>query len=47
MDWLNKFPHMQDETLLHVKRSIENGFRGFTSAYGDSVDNFFSRSSNS
>jgi glycine betaine/proline transport system permease protein len=41
MDWFNKFPHMQDETLLHLKRSIDDGFRGFTSTYGDSFDSFF------
>ena len=41
MDWINKFPHMPDESLLHLKRSIDDGFRDFTAAYGDSVDNFF------
>lgn len=41
MNWLTKFPHMQDESLLHMKRSIDDGFRAFTAAYGDSVDSFF------
>lgn len=41
MDWLNRFPHMQDESLLHLKRSIDDGFRAFTAAYGDSIDQAF------
>jgi glycine betaine/proline transport system permease protein len=41
MDGLNKFPHMQDETLLQLKRSIDDGFRGFTAAYGDAIDQAF------
>ncbi|WP_321945305.1 proline/glycine betaine ABC transporter permease [Paraburkholderia sp. J10-1] len=41
MDWLSRFPHMQDESLLHVKRSIDDGFRAFTAAYGDSIDQAF------
>ncbi|SAK83213.1 ABC proline/glycine betaine transporter, inner membrane subunit [Caballeronia hypogeia] len=41
MDWLSRFPHMQDETLLHLKRSIDDGFRGFTAAYGDPIDKAF------
>jgi glycine betaine/proline transport system permease protein len=41
MDWINKFPHMQDEALLHMKRSIDDGFRAFTAAYGDPIDSFF------
>ncbi|MFT4437753.1 ABC transporter permease [Caballeronia sp. 15715] len=41
MDWINKFPHMQDDTLVLLKRSIDDGFRGFTGAYGDSIDEAF------
>jgi glycine betaine/proline transport system permease protein len=41
MDGFNKFPHMQDETLLQLKRSIDDGFRGFTAAYGDAIDQAF------
>ncbi|MEX3955449.1 ABC transporter permease [Trinickia sp. EG282A] len=41
MDWLTNFPHMQDDALLHMKRSIDDGFRAFTSAYGDPIDAAF------
>ena len=41
MDWINKFPHMPDEGLLHMKRAIDDGFRAFTAAYGDPIDSFF------
>lgn len=41
MDWLTKFPHMQDESLLQMKRSIDDSFRAFTAAYGDPIDAFF------
>ena len=39
MEWIYQFPHMDDDSLLNLKRSIDEGFRGFTSAYGDSIDN--------
>jgi glycine betaine/proline transport system permease protein len=41
MDWLTKFPHMQDDSLLQLKRSIDESFRSFTAAYGDPIDAFF------
>jgi glycine betaine/proline transport system permease protein len=41
MDWLTRFPHMNDGTLRDLKKSIDDGFRGFTRAYGDSIESFF------
>ncbi|PSJ63022.1 ABC transporter permease [Pseudaminobacter soli (ex Li et al. 2025)] len=41
MDWLTRFPHMDDDTLRVLKKSIDEGFRGFTRAYGDSIEGFF------
>lgn len=41
MEWLDRFPRMQEDALLHLKRSIDDGFRAFTGAYGDSVNDFF------
>jgi glycine betaine/proline transport system permease protein len=41
MDWMTRFPHMDDDTLRVLKKSIDEGFRGFTRAYGDSIENFF------
>ncbi|WP_397451370.1 ABC transporter permease [Pseudomonas sp. NA-150] len=42
MDWLTKFPHMDDESLLGLKKGIDESFRAFTRAYGDSIDTLFS-----
>ncbi|WP_028219412.1 ABC transporter permease [Paraburkholderia oxyphila] len=41
MNWLTRFPHMQDDALLNMKRSIDDGFRAFTAAYGDPIDAAF------
>lgn len=41
MDWLYKFPHMDDHVLLTLKRTIDEGFRAFTRAYGDPIEEFF------
>lgn len=38
MDWINRFPHMNDDALLVLKRTIDEGFRAFTRAYGDAID---------
>mgnify|MGYP001412466401 CR=1 FL=1 len=35
MDWLKKFPAMDDASLTALKKSIDLGFRDFTRAYGD------------
>ena len=41
MDWFLKFPHLNDESLLALKRGIDDGFRSFTRAYGDVIESFF------
>lgn len=41
MDWLTTFPHMNDESLRVLKRSIDESFRAFTRAYGDSIEGVF------
>lgn len=41
MDWLTRFPHMNDDTLLVLKKTIDEAFRNFTRAYGDSIEAFF------
>ncbi|WP_112715641.1 ABC transporter permease [Hyphomicrobiales bacterium] len=42
MDWLWKFPTMNDDMLRDLKRAVDEGFRGFTRAYGDSIETLFS-----
>lgn len=42
MDWLTKFPHMEDASLLALKKAIDESFREFTRAYGDTFDSLFS-----
>jgi len=41
VDWLSEFPHLDDESLLALKKAIDDGFRAFTRAYGDSIESFF------
>ncbi|WP_183725513.1 MULTISPECIES: proline/glycine betaine ABC transporter permease [unclassified Rhizobium] len=41
MDWLWKFPTMNDETLRALKKSVDEGFRAFTRAYGDGIEAAF------
>ncbi|MCB5204102.1 proline/glycine betaine ABC transporter permease [Neorhizobium sp. T786] len=41
MDWLTRFPHMNDGMLRDLKKSIDDGFRSFTRAYGDTIESFF------
>ena len=42
MDWFYNFPHMNDEALRNLRRVIDDGFRNFTRAYGDSIEAMFS-----
>ncbi|THF47795.1 ABC transporter permease [Allorhizobium terrae] len=42
MDWFYEFPHMGDDSLRNLKKFIDEGFRGFTRAYGDSIEHLFS-----
>jgi glycine betaine/proline transport system permease protein len=41
MEWLSSFPHMEDSNLRDLKKAIDDGFRAFTRAYGDSIEGFF------
>ena len=41
MDWLTRFPHMNDDSLRELKKAIDEGFRAFTRAYGDGIEAFF------
>ena len=41
MEWLTKFPHMNDDSLRELKKAIDEGFRAFTRAYGDLIESFF------
>jgi ABC-type proline/glycine betaine transport system, permease component len=41
MDWLTRFPHMDDDMLRNLKKGIDDAFRAFTRAYGDSIETFF------
>ncbi|HXV31160.1 MAG TPA: proline/glycine betaine ABC transporter permease, partial [Sinorhizobium sp.] len=41
MEWLTKFPNMDDNRLRELKKVIDEGFRTFTRAYGDSIESFF------
>ncbi|CAN7280029.1 proline/glycine betaine ABC transporter permease [Rhizobium sp. LjRoot30] len=41
MDWFFKFPHMNDEALRNLKKAIDEGFRGFTRAYGETIEGLF------
>lgn len=41
MDWLFKFPQLDPDVLLTVKRAIDGSLRGLTRAYGDAIENFF------
>jgi glycine betaine/proline transport system permease protein len=42
MDWLWKFPSMDEDLLRALKKSVDEGFRAFTRAYGGSIETLFS-----
>jgi glycine betaine/proline transport system permease protein len=42
MDWLFKFPSMNEDTLRALKKSVDEGFRTFTRGYGSSIETLFS-----
>ena len=42
MDWLIEFPHMNDDALRALKKTIDEGFRGFTREHGDTIEVLFS-----
>ena len=41
MNWLTDFPHLDNDLLRALKKSIDEGFRTFTRAYGDAIEAFF------
>ncbi|MBH0237323.1 ABC transporter permease [Methylobrevis albus] len=41
MDWLTKFPTMDGAQLTALKKAIDEGFRNFTRAYGESFETLF------
>jgi glycine betaine/proline transport system permease protein len=42
MDWLWKFPSMDEDLLRALKKSVDEGFRAFTRGYGGSIETLFS-----
>jgi glycine betaine/proline transport system permease protein len=41
MEWFTKFPTMDSGSLRDLKKVIDEGFRAFTRAYGDSIETIF------
>src|ERR1700750_2021199 len=41
MDWLTRFPTLNDGFLTVLKKTIDEAFRNFTRAYGDTIEAFF------
>lgn len=41
MDWLYRFPNLDNATLTNLKKAIDETFRSFTRAYGDAIESFF------
>ncbi len=41
MDWLFKFPQLDSDSLLAVKRAIDGSLKALTRSYGDAIEGFF------
>ncbi|PBB40084.1 ABC transporter permease [Mesorhizobium sp. WSM3866] len=41
MDWLFKFPQLDPDLLLTIKRAVDGSLRALTRLYGDTIENFF------
>jgi len=41
MDWFYKFPEFDNVMMTVFKRSVDDGFRGFTREYGQAIENLF------
>jgi glycine betaine/proline transport system permease protein len=41
LNWFFTFPHLNDDFLRAFKKAVDEGFRGFTRAYGDGIESFF------
>jgi len=42
MDWFYKFPEFDNAMMTAFKRAVDDGFRGFTRAYGQTIESLFS-----
>ena len=40
-EWLITFPELNRETLRAMRRSLDEGYRGFSRTFGESIENFF------
>ena len=41
MEFLLKFPTMEQQSLRDLKQGIDLSFKGFSRSYGESIENFF------
>ena len=41
MEFFNKIPVMEADSLRELKKGIDLGFRNFSRAYGDAIESFF------
>ena len=41
MDWLTEFPELGRRDLRDFRKSIDQGFKEFTRAYGENIESFF------
>lgn len=41
MEWFYSFPNMEDASLRALKKVIDDGFRGFTRQYGETIELLF------
>lgn len=41
MNWWVQFPQLDDAVLFRFKRAVDDWYRGFSAAYGDSIEAFF------
>ena len=40
-EWLITFPELNRETLRAMRRSLDEGYRGFSRTFGEGIENFF------
>jgi glycine betaine/proline transport system permease protein len=40
-EWLFEFPELSPDSLRSLRKSIDEGYRGFSRAYGDAIEEFF------
>ncbi|WP_320823895.1 proline/glycine betaine ABC transporter permease [Reinekea sp.] len=41
MSWFTEFPQLDRYQLLSIRKTLDEGFREFTRAYGDAIEHFF------